>query len=364
MDSVVELRNVVKQFDTVTAVDAVSFAVSKGLIVALLGPSGCGKTTTLRLIAGFERPDEGEILINGSNVSRMKPYERNIGLVFQDYALFPHLTVEQNIAFGMKYRNVPRTEIRRRTAEILSLVKLSGFEKRRPSQLSGGQQQRIALARAIVTQPAVLLLDEPLSNLDAKLRQELRIELKAILRTVGTTTIIVTHDQVEAMSVADHIIVMNDGHIEQEGVAQDLYHRPRSHFVAEFLGHINWFKGTYREEPRGGGTLAIDDGMVLQFDEVPFGTDRGVLAGVRSERIGISQSAVPAGDRRVTFSGSVVHIEYLGPDVELWVELKSGQRIRALQKNIGGNIPATGAQVNLHFGPEDCIVVPSDGKAS
>ena len=164
--------------------------------------------------------------------------------------------------------------------------------------------------------------------------------------------------------MADHIIVMNHGHIEQDGVAQDLYHRPRSQFVAEFLGHINWFKGTYREEPGGGGTLVIDDGMALLIDQIPFSADRGVLAGVRSERIGISQSSVSADDRRVTCSGSVAHVEYLGPDVEFWVELESGQRIRALQKNVGGDIPATGGRVNLSFGPEDCIVVPGDGKAS
>ena len=213
----VELQDVVKRFGSVTAVDALSFSVRTGQCVSLLGPSGCGKTTTLRLIAGFEAPDHGTVRIGGRDMAGRRPYERKVGLVFQDYALFPHMTVEENVAYGMRQRGVVRGEIPGRVRKRLEQVRLAGFERRRPSQLSGGEQQRVALARALATEPDVLLLDEPLSNLDAKLRQELRLELKALLRSVGTTTIVVTHDQEEAITLSEHVIIVNRGRIEQQG---------------------------------------------------------------------------------------------------------------------------------------------------
>ena len=245
---VVELRNVTKRFGGLAAVDGVSLEVRRGQIVSLLGPSGCGKTTTLRLIAGFESPDEGTVLIGGMDVRGKRPYERNVGLLFQDYALFPHMTVEQNIAYGMRHRGIERSAIPGNTAEMLRLVKLDGFEKRWPNQLSGGQQQRVALARALATKPDVMLLDEPLSALDAKLRQELRIELKEILTSVGTTSIVVTHDQEEAMSMAEHVIVQNRGRIIQQGTPYDIYARPSNEFVAEFVGRSNAFRGRLGDE--------------------------------------------------------------------------------------------------------------------
>ena len=228
--NILELRNVTKRFGNFTAVDNVSFSVQKGKVLSLLGPSGCGKTTTLRLISGFENVDEGSILVSGKDVVNKRPYERNVGLLFQDYALFPHMSVEQNVSYGMKHRGFEKKLIPNRTNEMLELVKLIGFEKRKPGQLSGGQQQRVALARSLAISPEIILLDEPLSALDAKLRQELRFELKEILNAVNATTIVVTHDQEEAMSLGDSVIVMNEGKIIQQGHPTDIYEKPNSKF--------------------------------------------------------------------------------------------------------------------------------------
>jgi putative spermidine/putrescine transport system ATP-binding protein/putrescine transport system ATP-binding protein len=357
--NVVELRNVVKHFGAVTAVDDVSFSVAKGQIVALLGPSGCGKTTTLRLIAGFLDADAGDIFIGGETMKGRRPYERNIGLVFQDYALFPHMTVEQNIAYGMRYRGVDKREIPGRTADILRLVKLSGLEKRRPAQLSGGQQQRVALARALVTRPAVMLLDEPLSNLDAKLRIEVRVELQEILTAAGSTTIVVTHDQEEAMSLAHNIVVMSDGRVMQEGGAEDIYARPTRKFVAEFIGHSNWFAGELVDRGTGGAQgFRTEDGLLLV---VPAGNGRGrVEIGVRPERV---TAAAPGtgGLAANELAGEVEHVEYLGASIHLWVKLPSGRRLQVVDKNSGQIPHKSGHPIVLRFGVEDCIVVPAEG---
>src|SRR5882757_9521308 len=224
----VEFEGIVKRFGETLALDAISFSVEKGETISLLGPSGCGKSTLLRLIAGFERPDSGVIKIDGESMAGLKPYERNVGLLFQHYALFPHMTVKQNISYGLVQRKYPAAAVSGRVEEMLSLVQLVGFENRRPHQLSGGQQQRVALARALATSPSLLLLDEPLSALDAKLRHELRHEIKALQRTLGVTTIMVTHDQEEALTMADRIVVMNQGVVEQVGTPQEIYRRPES----------------------------------------------------------------------------------------------------------------------------------------
>jgi ABC-type Fe3+/spermidine/putrescine transport system ATPase subunit len=365
---IVELRGVVKRFGHVTAVAGVSFEVSPGQCVSLLGPSGCGKTTTLRMIAGFEAPDQGDILIAGQDMRGRRPYERNIGLVFQDYALFPHMTVEQNIAYGMRHRGVERRAIPGRTRDALARVKLSGYEARRPSQLSGGEQQRVALARALVTEPAVMLLDEPLSNLDAKLRQELRVELKEILTAVGTTTIIVTHDQEEAMSLADHVILMNRGRVVQRGHPPDLYAHPRNKFVAEFIGRSNWFSGRFeREVGRGVWEYRTAEGLSLLVPR-PEGRDGGPFeVGVRPERIAIdrdgsgrapSGSGGPAGeDRPNVLQGTVDFVENLGADVHIWIRLPGGQRIRTVEKNADQVVEAPGSPIRARFGLRDCIVV-------
>src|SRR6516164_8702491 len=242
--TVLELNGVSKRYGNTPAVVDVSFAVHSGQTFALLGPSGCGKTTILRMIAGFVEPDDGSLMLGGREMRGVRPHERNVGLVFQDYALIPHLTVEQNVAYGLRQRGVPRDAAAVRVGEMLALVRLANFADGRPSGLSGGQQQRVALARAMAVTPEVMLLDEPLSALDAKLRQELRSELKQILQAAHCTTLIVTHDQEEAMSLADEIIVMDRGRILQRGDAPAIYHAPLTRTVAEFIGRTNWFEGT------------------------------------------------------------------------------------------------------------------------
>ncbi len=241
MTPVLELRQLSKQYPGHCAVDGVSLSIDTGSFFSLLGPSGCGKTTTLRLIAGFEEPTAGEVLLKGEVVNRRKPYERNVSTVFQSYALFPHLTARGNIEFGLKRRRAG--DIARRVQEILALVSLEGKEGRRPGQLSGGERQRVALARSLVLEPDVLLLDEPLAALDPKLRQQMRLELKAMQRRVGITFLLVTHDQEEALSLSDRLAVMSAGRIEQTGSPEEVYLRPRTRFVAGFLGEVNWFGG-------------------------------------------------------------------------------------------------------------------------
>ena len=241
MAPILELRRLVKQFPGHQAVRDISLSIPQGSFFSLLGPSGCGKTTTLRLIAGFEEPTSGEVLLNGEVVNRRKPYERNVSTVFQNYALFPHLTAQQNVEFGLKRHNA--NDIARRVREALELVSLTGKESRRPAQLSGGERQRVALARSLVLQPDVLVLDEPLAALDPKLRKQMRIELKAMQRRVGITFLLVTHDQEEALSMSDQLAVMNEGRVEQVGTAEDVYLRPQSRFVAGFLGAVNWING-------------------------------------------------------------------------------------------------------------------------
>ncbi len=238
MSPILELRNISKQYDARRAVDGVSLQVPRGAFYALLGPSGCGKTTTLRLIAGFEQPTAGEILLDGACVNLHRPYERNVSTVFQSYALFPHLTVQGNVEFGL--RRKAATDITRKVRDALALVELTGKESRYPAQLSGGERQRVALARSLVVNPAVLLLDEPLAALDPNLRKQMRVELKALQARVGTTFLFVTHDQEEALSMSDCIAVMNAGRIEQAGTPQEVYLRPSTRFVAGFLGAVNW----------------------------------------------------------------------------------------------------------------------------
>ncbi len=241
MPPILELRNLVKHFPGQQAVRSISLSIPRGAFFSLLGPSGCGKTTTLRLIAGFEQPTSGDVLLNGEPVNHHPPYERNVSTVFQNYALFPHLTARANIEFGLKRHRVP--EIERRVREAVALVGLTGKEERRPAQLSGGERQRVALARSLVLQPDVLLLDEPLAALDPKLRKQMRLELKALQRQAGITFLLVTHDQEEALSMSDQLAVMNEGLIEQTGTPEDVYLRPRTRFVAGFLGAVNWIAG-------------------------------------------------------------------------------------------------------------------------
>src|SRR6266851_546094 len=250
----VQIIDLVKRFAEVTAVDGINLDVAGGEFFSLLGPSGCGKTTSLRLIAGFEQPTEGRILLDGRDVAQTPPHKRNVNTVFQSYALFPFLTVEENVSFGLRYQTVTRDEVRKKTAEALALVRLEGYHKRRPGQLSGGQQQRVALARALVLNPAVLLLDEPLGALDAKLRKALQIELKALQEEVGITFIYVTHDQEEALTMSDRLAVMSSGRVEQIGTPQEVYESPADAYVADFLGAANLLEIVISERVDGGAS--------------------------------------------------------------------------------------------------------------
>ncbi|RWK76744.1 ABC transporter ATP-binding protein [Mesorhizobium sp.] len=358
---VLELRHVTKRYGNFLAVDDISFAVEKGEILSLLGPSGCGKTTTLRMIAGFEEAKEGAVMVSGVDMKGRRPYERNVGLLFQDYALFPHMTVVENVAYGLKRRNFEKSKIPARVAEMLSLVKLKGFEDRRPNQLSGGQQQRVALARALATNPEVVLLDEPLSALDAKLRQELQFELKAILASVSATTIVVTHDQEEAMSLGNSVVVMSAGKIVQQGSPTDIYADPKTRFVAEFIGRSNWFTGQLEKSTSGMAELKAKGGFRILVPMPASSLNDGAFdVCVRPERVRVDAAIESFGDTPVNaMRGTIRDIAHLGADLHLVVEIAGGQLITATEKYIGQKIEQSGQEVAVTFFPHDCIVVPS-----
>jgi putative spermidine/putrescine transport system ATP-binding protein/putrescine transport system ATP-binding protein len=360
-ETVIEFRNVIKRFGAMTAVDNVTFSVGAGEIVSLLGPSGCGKTTTLRLISGFEDPEEGVIEIAGESMVGKRPYERNVGLLFQHYALFPHMTVAENVGYGLKHRRWPKAEIGDRIAEMLRLVQLQGFDGRRPGQMSGGQQQRVALARVLATGPKLVLLDEPLSALDAKLREELRLELKQILTSVGSTTIVVTHDQDEAMSLADRIIIMNRGRIEQQGTPDEIYMRPRTAFVAAFIGRTNWFHGSIEGEP--GSTFArltTDAGTSLAVRGMANVTGARWSVCIRPERMNVAGPEATASDANVNLlPGDVVDVVNMGAEIHYIVESAEG-RLMAVEPNREGPRVHKGDRVGLRFRAEDCVVLSGE----
>lgn len=360
--NVLELNHVTKRYGSFLAVDDISFTVERGSILSLLGPSGCGKTTTLRLISGFEDANEGAVMFSGIDMKGRRPYERNVGLLFQDYALFPHMTVVENVAYGLKHRNFDKAKIPVRVAEMLSLVKLKGFEERRPGQLSGGQQQRVALARALATKPEIVLLDEPLSALDAKLRHELRFELKQILSAVNATTIVVTHDQEEAMSLADKVVVMSSGRIMQQGAPTEIYANPRTRFVAEFIGRSNWFTGTLANSRNGMAELKDNAGfrMLVPAPDQKAAKAEAFDVCVRPERIRIDGPAEETVDMHVNaMRGTIRDVAHLGADLHLLIEVPGGQLLTVTEKYVGQTIERTGQEVAITFRPQDCIVVPS-----
>ncbi len=296
------LKSLRRTYGATVAVDRVDLEVAQGELVALLGPSGCGKTTTLRMVAGFITPTEGQVLIGGKDVSTLPPYARDTGMVFQGYALFPHMTVAENVGFGLEMRGVAKSERESRIVEALRLVRLEGLGERRPAQLSGGQQQRVALARALVVNPTVFLLDEPLSNLDARLRAEVRVEIRSLQQRLGLTTLFVTHDQEEALTMADRLVVMDRGRVRQVGTPEDVYERPADLFVASFLGRCNVFKGV------GQGGVFRAGSTVLPSQPAPDG--RGALV-VRPERVSIAASGLPGRVGMITYLGGLTdwHVE-------------------------------------------------------
>jgi spermidine/putrescine transport system ATP-binding protein len=351
----IRLVGLVKRFEDVTAVDGIDLEVPGGEFFALLGPSGCGKTTTLRLVAGFEQPTDGRILLDGVDMARTPPHKRKVNTVFQSYALFPFLSVADNVAFGLRFQDLDRAEARRRVAEALALVQLQGLERRRPAQLSGGQQQRVAPARALVLNPAVLLLDEPLGALDAKLRKALQVELKALQETVGITFVYVTHDQEEALTMSDRLAVMAGGRIEQVGTPAELYEAPATTYVAGFLGVANLFPAT--AGGRDGGRCRVRLG---EFDLEAAGGDTAasgeVKVVIRPERVRLEPYGT-TGPNRVP--GMVERLVYQGPATQLVVRLASGEPLQALVQNQGEPLSwQQGTAIAVHLPPDALRVLP------
>jgi spermidine/putrescine transport system ATP-binding protein len=347
----VRLVDVTKRFDDVVAVDTLSLGIERGSFFALLGPSGCGKTTTLRMIGGFEQPTEGQIYLGNREVSGLPAYKRDVNTVFQSYALFPHLSVFENVAFGLRRKSVRGETLSGRVREMLRIVGLEGMEKRKPRQLSGGQQQRVALARALVNKPQVLLLDEPLGALDLKLRKQMQLELKGIQHDVEITFIHVTHDQEEAMTMADRIAVMNHGRIEQLGTPTELYERPATAFVAGFLGVSNLIRGTIS----GADTVQLYKGPVVQVPPAVLAGRTGEVAvGIRPEKIELGAGQSNA------LSGTVVEQAYVGVATQYIVETACG-RLSVYRQNAspGLNGAAPGQQLTLSWSPDSTFVVDS-----
>ena len=353
----VQVIDLVKRFGSVTVVHGINLQIGGGEFFSMLGPSGCGKTTTLRMIAGFERPDAGNILLDGEDMTETPPHKRRVNTVFQNYALFPHLNVFDNIAFGLRRQRVETNEIRRRVGEALELVQLTGFEKRRPALLSGGQQQRVALARALVLKPTVLLLDEPLGALDAKLRKTLQIELKALQQQVGITFIYVTHDQEEALTMSDRIAVMSTGRVEQVGPPRLIYEEPSTVFVADFLGASNLMEVTaHGADVRGRCRIRLGD-FELQAARGDANLIGETKATIRPERVRLEPYDT-SGENRLP--GLVERLVYLGNAVQLIVRLATGHTIQALIQNTGDEIPyGPGAALQVHM-PADALRVLTD----
>jgi putrescine transport system ATP-binding protein len=359
------IEAVVKRFGSFRAVDGVSLDIRAGEFFALLGPSGCGKTTLLRMLAGFETPDEGRILLDGRDIARALPHQRPINMMFQNYALFPHITVRDNIAFGLKRAGMGRADIDARIAEMIALVKLDGLEQRKPDQLSGGQKQRVALARSLARRPRMLLLDEPLAALDKKLRESTQLELMELQRRLGMTFIIVTHDQEEAMTVAGRIGVMDAGRLDQVATPRELYEAPSSRWIAEFVGDVNLFDGQVESRERSRLTIATRDaGMIVVAEPDRPITKTVVSVAIRPEKVKLSRRG-PAPDAVASqainrLEGIVTDVSYLGGLTTYKVKLDSGAILRSSMANtarIDINAYSLSQRVVAWFTPDDCVVL-------
>jgi spermidine/putrescine transport system ATP-binding protein len=359
----IRLDRIVKRFGHTTAVAGLDLEIERGTFYALLGPSGCGKTTTLRMIGGFEDPTEGRVYLGGADVTDLPPYKRDVNTVFQSYALFPHLDVQKNVAFGLERKKLGKKEIADRVRDALELTQLTGFEKRKPAQMSGGQQQRVALARALVNQPRALLLDEPLGALDLRLRKQLQLELKRIQQEVGITFIHVTHDQEEAMAMADTIAVMNEGRIEQQGDALELYERPATEFVASFLGVSNLIPGTLCHRNGTRAEFKTHDGarVALPLERLNGQTvGTTMMCGVRPEKVRLL-SADDATEGLNALEGRVELASFLGTSIQYVVRTHGGEELTVMEQNSGhGSSLGPGRDVLVTWLPEHTFVVDKE----
>lgn len=354
----VELKNVTKRFGSFTAVQDINLTVRTGEFMTFLGPSGCGKTTILRMISGFEVPSDGVVLLDGADVTEEPPYRRNVNQVFQSYALFPHLTVAENIGFGLKMKKVSRTEISARVEKAVDLVSLRGFESRKPNQLSGGQRQRVALARAIVCEPKVLLLDEPLSALDAKLRHQMQLELKRLQQRLGITFIFVTHDQEEALTMSDRIAVVNKGRIEQLATVHDIYHSPRTTFVAKFIGEANILPARVLSRAQERVQIQLDGKLDLELHDADLAPNLDqLLVSIRPEKVHIEKQH-PTGDFNV-FEAVIEEEIFMGAVDRLTVRHESGLELTVVAANESAHEDsfAKGDRVWCSLHPSDMVVV-------
>jgi ABC-type Fe3+/spermidine/putrescine transport system ATPase subunit len=357
----IEIRNLFKRFRKVVAVDHVNLEVNQGEMLTLLGPSGCGKTTTLRCVAGLEKPEEGDILIDGKPMLSqgfVQPSKRGIGMVFQNYAVWPHMKVLHNVGYGLRLQKIPRPQIREMAHQVLELVGLKGLEERYPAQLSGGQQQRVALARALVRNPKVLLLDEPLSNLDAKLREKMRFEIKSLVKRMGITSVYVTHDQAEAMVISDRIAVMDSGRVAQLGTAEEIYKKPANRFVADFIGTMNFIPGEVVEVLRDSAAVYVraefKEKILCRTDSLDATTaGKTVYVSVRPEDVDVLTEPPQAGEN--LFKGTIVHKAYLGNFLYFFVSV-NGTMIRVqVTHHVSQD---EGQEIFLSLNPRKCVILP------
>jgi spermidine/putrescine ABC transporter ATP-binding subunit len=353
-ETAVSVRGVTKRFGEVTALDNVSLDIKRGEFFSLLGPSGCGKTTLLRIIGGFEEPSGGDVMIGGRNVVSDPPYRRRTNMIFQHLALFPHLTVAQNVAFGLEMKKVPRKEIDQKIHDMLKLVRLDGFGKRKIDELSGGQKQRVAIARALVNDPEVLLLDEPLGALDLQLRLQMHDELKRIHKEIRSTFILVTHDQGEAITLSDRIGVMESGHIVQLGTPHDIYARPRNRFVARFIGHANFIDGRVSSSSGRACTLLSNGLQFKGYSEQPYSPQASATGALRYEKVRI----LPA-DASEGFAATVEDVTFLGSTYRITMKLENGMKIIAERGDDGGAMQLRpGARIRAAWADESLVVLP------
>ena len=361
MNTIVDIKGVNKIYGTNHVVKDLNLLVEEGEFLTLLGSSGCGKTTTLRMIAGFEEPTTGSITVEGEPIEDKEPYERNVNTVFQSYALFPHMTIYDNVAYGLKMKKVPKKEIKERVLKMLEMVQLSGFEKRYPSQLSGGQKQRVAIARALINRPKVLLLDEPLGALDLKLRKQMQLELKRLQKKLNITFIYVTHDQEEALTMSDRIAIMHDGVMDQIGSPTEIYERPATKFVATFIGETNVFDGTIRSIEGGKAVIGIENGEVTSSGSVEEGDGKNtgfvnefVTVSVRPEKMHFSPKPVEG----FTVPAVVRDYIYVGSVLKCIAVLPNGNEIK-MEKLAGEELPPISEKVFICWEPEDAVLIHS-----